>query len=327
MNTIRNDLKTGNLRRFYALTGTEDYLRRLYLGKLSQTLIPEETSMNKTVFDGNKTDPIEVIDAAMSPPFLAEHRLIILSDTGFLKTSTVIADRIQEFPETTYMLFFEKDCDQRNKLYKYIEKEGHVANFEALRDSDTVSFIANRLQRYGMRISDSDARVLLEQCGNDLTGLANEIDKIASFCEGRDVVTAADIRTMTSALSQGQMFRMIDAIVAGNRKQAMSLYRELLLDQTAPVAILRNLINNFYNFSMVMRLNRKGISAFEIGQQAKLPSGAVSRFLKAARNASIDRITDAVERGRELESKIKNGDLNDRVAVEMYLTQLFEFNY
>jgi|GEM_PF-2191840 DNA polymerase III, delta subunit len=323
MNTIRSDLKNGTLRRFYALTGTEDYLRRLYLGKLSSAIIPEENSMNLTVYDGNKTDPIEVVDAAMSPPFLGERRLIILSDTGFLKSSSIIADRIEQFPETTYMLFFEKDCDQRNKLYKYIEKEGHVAVFEAMRETDTVAFIANRLQRFGMRISDADARLLLEQSGNDLTGLSNEIDKIAAYCDGRDVVTASDIREMTSVLSQGQMFRMIDAIVAGNRKQAMTLYRELLMDQTAPVAILRNLINNFFQFSMVMRLSRKGISAYEIAQQAKIPSGAVSRYLKAARNASIERVTAAVEYGRELESKVKNGDLPDRMAVELFLTQQF----
>ena len=322
MNTIRNDLKTGNLRRFYALTGTEDYLRRLYLGKLSQALVPEENSMNRVIFDGKQTDPVEVVDAAMSAPFLGERRLIILSDTGFLKSSNLIADRIAEFPETTYVLFFEKECDSRNKLFKYVEKEGHVANFEPLRDTDTVSFIANRLQRYGLRISETDAKFLVEQCGNDLTALANELDKIASYCDGREAVTAEDIRALTPTLSQGQMFRMIDAIVAGNRRQAMSLYRDLLLDQTPAVVILRNLINNFYNFSMVMRLSRKGLSAFEIGQQARLPSGAVSRFLKAARGASIERVTAAVEYGRNLESKVKNGDLQDRVAVEMFLTKL-----
>ena len=278
--------------------------------------------MNRVIFDGKQTDPVEVVDAAMSAPFLGERRLIILSDTGFLKSSNLIADRITEFPETTYVLFFEKECDSRNKLFKYVEKEGHVANFEPLRDTDTVSFIANRLQRYGLRISEADAKFLVEQCGNDLTALANELDKIASYCDGREAVTAEDIRALTPTLSQGQMFRMIDAIVAGNRRQAMSLYRDLLLDQTPAVVILRNLINNFYNFSMVMRLSRKGLSAFEIGQQARLPSGAVSRFLKAARGASIERVTAAVEYGRNLESKVKNGDLQDRVAVEMFLTKL-----
>lgn len=322
MYTIRDDLKSGNLKRFYVLTGTEDYLRRLYLSKLSQAILPDETSMNRMLYDGNKTDPLEVIDAAMTPPFLDEHRLITLVDTGFLKSSTPIADRIAEFPETTYVLFFEKECDSRNKLFKYVEKEGHVVNFEPLRDTDTVSFIANRLQRYGLRISEADAKFLVEQCGNDLTALANELDKIASYCDGREAVTAEDIRALTPTLSQGQMFRMIDAIVAGNRRQAMSLYRDLLLDQTPAVVILRNLINNFYNFSMVMRLSRKGLSAFEIGQQARLPSGAVSRFLKAARGASIERVTAAVEYGRNLESKVKNGDLQDRVAVEMFLTKL-----
>ena len=327
MYTIRDNLKTGALKRFYVLTGTEDYLRRLYLGKLSQAILPEDDTMNKMVFDGNKTDPNEVIDAAMTLPFLAEHRLIILSDTGFLKSSSPIADHIDEFPETTYILFFEKDCDSRNKLYKYVEKEGHIAVFEQLRDSDVVSFIANRLQRFGLRISDQDARFLVEQNGNDLTALSNEIDKLSAYCDGREAVTAEDIRALTAVLSQGQMFRMIDAIVAGNRKQTMALYRELLMDQTAPVAILRNLINNFYQFSLVMRLSRKGLSAFDIGQQVKISSGAVSRFLKASRNTNLDRVTDAVEYGRELESRIKNGDLQDRIAVEMFLTRQFAADF
>ncbi|MBP5490953.1 MAG: DNA polymerase III subunit delta [Lachnospiraceae bacterium] len=324
MYTIRDDLKSGNLKRFYVLTGTEDYLRRLYLSKLSQAILPDETSMNRMLYDGNKTDPLEVIDAAMTPPFLDEHRLITLVDTGFLKSSTPIADRIAEFPETTYILFMEKECDSRNKLYKYIEKEGHVASFEPLRDSDSVSFIANRLQRFGLRISEGDAKFLLEQTGNDLTALSNEIDKLTAYCDGRDVVTGSDIRELTSVLSQGQMFRMIDAIVSGNRKQAMSLYRDLLLDQTPAVVILRNLINNFYQFSMVLRLTRKGLSSFETAQQLKIPSGAVSRFLKAGTNVSIERVTGAVEYGRELESKVKNGDLNDRVAVELFLAKQFE---
>ena len=328
MNTIRSDLKNGTLRRFYALTGTEDYLRRLYLGKLSSAIIPEENSLNLTVYDGNKTDPIEVVDAAMSPPFLGERRLIILSDTGFLKSSSIIADRIEQFPETTYMLFFEKDCDQRNKLYKYIEKEGHVAVFEAMRETDTVAFIANRLQRFGMRISDADARLLLEQSGNDLTGLSNEIDKIAAYCDGRDVVTASDIREMTSVLSQGQMFRMIDAMTQGRKDEAFRLLHYLLQDGASEISLLAMMTDQLEIMLTACEMKDEGRRLQEIqktlaggylGRNKRISEYRTKRALESGSRLGTEKLRAALGNGYQVEKNIKTGLMPGRLALEYFI--------
>ena len=53
MNTIRDDLNSGKLRQFYVLTGTEEYLCRLYQQRLTKALFPEEDAMNCMMFDGS----------------------------------------------------------------------------------------------------------------------------------------------------------------------------------------------------------------------------------------------------------------------------------
>ncbi|MBO4766369.1 MAG: DNA polymerase III subunit delta [Lachnospiraceae bacterium] len=319
MRTIRDDLQSGNLRRIYVLTGTEDYLRRVYLSRLSRALLPEDDTMNRTVFEGNKADPMEVLEAAVTLPFLAERRLIIIRDSGWLKSSCALADHLDEIPETTYFLFSEKECDKRNRLYKYAEENGHIATFEPLQEKDAAAFAANMLKRLGFAISDADAKLLADIADNDLHSIANETDKLAAYCYGRNEVTRADILTLSSAVTQAQMFKMVDAIVAKNRRAAVALYRDLLTAQTPPAVILYNLTNSFYQFSLVLRLLRKGLSSFDIAQQLKMSSFVVGKYVKAARGASIDAVTAAVAYGSELEAKVKNGLLPDRMAVELFV--------
>ena len=293
MRTIRDDLQSGNLRRIYVLTGTEDYLRRVYLSRLSRALLPEDDTMNRTVFEGNKADPMEVLEAAVTLPFLAERRLIIIRDSGWLKSSCALADHLDEIPETTYFLFSEKECDKRNRLYKYAEENGHIATFEPLQEKDAAAFAANMLKRLGFAISDADAKLLADIADNDLHSIANETDKLAAYCYGRNEVTRDDILTLSSAVTQAQMFKMVDAIVAKNRRAAVALYRDLLTAQTPPAVILYNLTNSFYQFSLVLRLLRKGLSSFDIAQQLKMSSFVVGKYVKAARGASIDAVFES----------------------------------
>ncbi len=321
MNTIREHLKNGNFLRFYVLTGTEEYLCRTYRGRLEKAMLPEDDTMNRMVFEGNKADPMQVLDAALMLPFFAERRLIILVDTGWLKSSCPLADHLDEIPDTTYFIFVEKETDKRNKLYKYIEANGHIAVFEPLREQDAVSFTAALLKRSGLAITEQNARLLIEQAGNDMNAIVNETDKLAAYCAGRDEVTRDDILALTSAMTQGQMFKMVDAIVTKNRKQAFALYKDLLADQTPPMAILYNLTNSFYQFSLILRLLRKGLSAFDIGQQLKMNSYAVTKYIRFGRNANLADITGAVALGNELDAKVKSGNITDRMAVEVFLAK------
>ena len=46
MKNLINDIKTGEFRHVYLLCGSEDYLKRLYRGRLIDALMPDRNSMN-----------------------------------------------------------------------------------------------------------------------------------------------------------------------------------------------------------------------------------------------------------------------------------------
>lgn len=88
-------------------------------------MVPEGDTMNYSYFEGKKTSVAEVTDLAETMPFLAEKRLIVLENTGFFKTaSPELADYLKEMPETTCMIFVEREVDKRGKLYKAVKTKG-----------------------------------------------------------------------------------------------------------------------------------------------------------------------------------------------------------
>ncbi len=84
---INDDIKQNTFARVYLLYGPESYLRLFYTDKLCSAVLPESDTMNRALFEGDKTKESDIIDFAETIPFFAEHRLIRVKDSGFFKGS------------------------------------------------------------------------------------------------------------------------------------------------------------------------------------------------------------------------------------------------
>ena len=77
MQRLNEDIKTGQFHQMYLLYGEEAYLRRQYRDNLRKALVPEEDTMNCTIYSGKDINVNEMIDMAGTMPFFAE-RLVIM---------------------------------------------------------------------------------------------------------------------------------------------------------------------------------------------------------------------------------------------------------
>ena len=60
-------------------------------------------------------------------PFFAQKRLVIMENTGFLKSSNdELADYIKHIPDYLVVVMVEKDVDKRNKVYKAVDSVGYI---------------------------------------------------------------------------------------------------------------------------------------------------------------------------------------------------------
>ena len=86
---LQEDIKTGNFRRVYLLCGDEAYLKIQYKDKLIKALNPDDDTMNFSKYEGKGIEVREMIDLCETMPFFADYRVILVENSGFLRTSVM----------------------------------------------------------------------------------------------------------------------------------------------------------------------------------------------------------------------------------------------
>ncbi len=322
MKTIKAHIKSGQFVQCYLLCGSEEYLKRLYLNKLIQALIAEDDSMNLSVYEGERLDYEDALSMANTLPFFAERRVLVFKNTGCFKGTNLLGEHSANIPDTTVLLFLEKDVDKKSSLYRYVSEHGYVCEIKGMDETDLKLFVASGMKSRGLSISTNAAESFLDRCGTDMTLLTQEMDKLAAYCMEKGTVETKDVRAVTTVQTEGRIFSMIDALSAKNKKRAIALYGELLLAQEKPLRILYMLTKNYFQLSMVLTMARRGVSSGDIASRLSLKPFVVTKYLKNSRNVDSSAITDAVAYGNDLEYRVKIGDLDEHMAVEMFIMKM-----
>ena len=193
MKNLQEDIKTGNFRRVYLLCGDEAYLKIQYKDKLIKALNPDDDTMNFSKYEGKGIEVREMIDLCETMPFFADYRVILVENSGFFKNKCdELADYIKTLPDYVRMVFVEEEVDKRSRMYKAVKAEGRIVEFAKQDEKTLMRWAAGILGKAGKKITQRDMELLLTKTGTDMGNLRMEMEKLISYTEGRDVVTAED---------------------------------------------------------------------------------------------------------------------------------------
>ena len=106
-------------------------------------------------------------------------------------------------------------------------------------------------------------------------------------------------------------------------KKAMDLYEDLLTLKEPPMRILFLIARQFNQILQAKELMGKGMDKGGIASKLKIPPFAAGKIMPQARTFSKDQILSYVNLCVETEEAVKTGRLNDRMAVELLLTQKY----
>ena len=326
MKKLNEDLKNNTFCPAYLLYGEESFLRQSYRSRLIKAIAGDDT-MNLNVFEGKDTSPREVMDLADTMPFFAEHRLIVLDETGFFKKdSGDLPDYLEQMPESTILLFTEPEegVDKRNRLYKRVAAHGYVAHLERRKPEELALWAGTILKGEGKRITPSSMEHFLSLTGNDMQRIRTELDKLVSYTEGRDVIERDDIDAITSRQIEDRVFDMISLAQAGNGPQAFRLYYDLLALKEAPLKILTLFTRQFNLLLQAKELRDLGKGQGEAASLIGVAPFVAKRLLRECGAYSREELEDLVKNCVDAEEAVKTGRLGDQVAVEMLMTGITE---
>ena len=172
MGVVANSLSSKEYKNAYLLYGSEGYLRNYYKKALKVALVNEGDNLNYSYFEGTGTNPSEVAGLLSTMPFMAEHRVIIVENSGWMAKSSgeegeekssgdgklsLVIEGIKNIPEDVIIIFVEEKADKRSKLYKAITSKGVAEEFGEQQDETLARWLINQAKAAGKSMDPATA--------------------------------------------------------------------------------------------------------------------------------------------------------------------------
>ena len=314
---FKSDLSAGTLSRAYIFYGEEAYLREHYLKQLRETLIDETFSaFNYHRTEGKDLSAQTLREMIEAMPMMAERTLIVVIDYDLFRLpedqrNQLIA-LLDDLPEWCCLVFvYDTIAYQPNrtmkKLCKAIADYVQEVEFRPLDHGDLLAWIARKFRELDKNIDRNTADYLVFTCGEFMTGLSQEIQKIAAYTEG-PVVTKREIDAAAEPVLSTEVFRLSDAVLKGDFDGAARRLGELLKLDTEPILILATLgsqIRRIYTARLILDNGREDRARLMDlwGMRSDYPA---KLLFAAARQTSTQWCVEAVRACQELDRRMKS---------------------
>ena len=270
---LEQELKQGNLNSLYLLYGEEEFLLDTCVKKIKKNFGEMLLGINFIQIDEANIDTL--ISEIQTPAFGFNKKLIIAKKTGLFKKqkkgtikdnsidnkiAKYIDENIEIIKDSIVIVFIEEEADN-NSLFKTIEKNGVVCNFEKLKPAVISTRLKAICNAYKVKIDSNTMQMFIETCGTNMQVLINEIRKLIEYAGENGTITNDTINLLCIKELETVIFNLTDDLGKKNINSALDTLHDLLYNKEPIQKILITLYNHFkkiYITSLALESN-KGI--------------------------------------------------------------------
>ncbi len=165
----------------YLLMGEETY----YIDRISdyimqKVLTESEKAFNEHILYGKEVSAAQIDNIARRFPMMANHQVVVVKEAQNIKKIEELLYYAQGPSKSTILVinYKFKKLAKNTKLYKAIAKTGVIFESKKLYENQVPDWISNYIRKKKCRISPDSAVLITENLGNDLSKIANELDKL-----------------------------------------------------------------------------------------------------------------------------------------------------
>jgi DNA polymerase-3 subunit delta len=304
---------------------------------------PSMADLNSTFFEGDGLNLEALRAAALTMPFLADHRLLIISNVraflGKLKKEDrqKYLDLFEDLPETTQLILIIDDISKRKrgelsweneKSYDWLRDwaKKHKDNVEWVdcalpSDAEMAVWIIKQAKQMSGGFEPNAANLLASYVGNNTMRARQEIDKLVTYAGPSRVVTADDVVLLTAQEQEGNIFTFTDALGERNSAKAIEQF-EILSDQADLVELAPMIHRQFMLLIQAREILDEGGRATNIEKELKLLSFIAEKLARQARLFSMPQLLAIYQRLLKIDEDMKTGGMPGDVAFELFIADL-----
>lgn len=329
---LEKKLNGKQLDSIYLFYGEEIFLLDSAVKKIKKIFGELINGINYIQIDENNIK--EVISDIDTPAFGFDRKLIIIKNSGILKKdgkrknselselkeklSEYINKNIEYINESSCIIFIEEDVEKQ-KLYKAIDKNGVICNFENQKPIQIAKRIKSICNAYKVKIDDQTLMYLIEQCGLDMQNLINEIRKLIEYEGENGTILKKDIDSLCSKQIQSVIFELTDSLGNKNIEKSMEVLNGLIYNKEPIQKIMITLYNHFKKlyFVQIAIKNKKDIAeSLELKPNQMF---LINKYKNQTRYFSENDLKHILEDFIELDTNYKIGLIDINIGLESIL--------
>lgn len=350
---LKNQLKSKNPAKMYLFSGEESFLIDYYVGEVKDLLLKgDSASLNLIVFE-NRFNIDDLIDACDTFPIMAERRLVIVKNSGLFNSKSkkksnsegqeesdeatdekidtpsgnraldALNNYLSQIPETTCLVFVEKQIDKRLKAYKQAAKYGLVLDFSRVKPGELVPWVMKGMKSMGKVITPEAAQYLVTISDPDMYTLRNEIFKLASYVDPNKEVTLQDVKLLAIPTIKSVIFDLLDAVARKDSARALTILNDILILKEPEQKILSMLSKQTGEILKLKILMEDRASQSQINEvfRGKHPY-AMKIMTQQASRMDTDYLKRLLKSCMDAEITYKKGLMPPRLALELLLERI-----
>ena len=313
-NQLITDIKGGKISPIYFLMGEEAY----YIDMISDyiefnVLKEEEKGFNQMVLYGKEVSIQDIVSNSKRYPMMAERQVIIVKEAQNL-TKTI--EQLVEYaknPQPTTVLVFNykyKTLDKRKALYKALSKTAVVFESKKIYEDKIPSWIQSFLRSKQISITPKAALMLSEFLGNELSKIANELNKLEIVLGAKKEVTPEIIEENIGISKDFNNFELQTALGNLDHKKAYQIVHYFAQNskQHPFVLTISALYMYFTKLMTVHTVRDKNPST--VAKALGINPYFVNEYIAVSRNFPMKRISGVLETLRTYDTKSKGVGAN-----------------
>ncbi|MGH9272269.1 MAG: DNA polymerase III subunit delta [Ilumatobacteraceae bacterium] len=215
----------------HLLTGDDEALLRAAVTDLVHELIGDaDRSLAVDEFDGDEYDLGAVVDAARTPPFLTESRVVVARDVGRFTADQVgpLVAATNDLLATTELVLAASGRLPK-ALTDAVKAAGGTATATGApnRTRDRQGWIVERAAVDGVRLAPAAAAAIAERVGEDVGRVDGIIDTLAATF-GERQLAVGDVEPFLGEGGGAPPWELTDAIDAGRTADALELLARMI---------------------------------------------------------------------------------------------------
>ncbi|MCA6079612.1 MAG: DNA polymerase III subunit delta [Endomicrobium sp.] len=310
----------------YLFTGEEPYLINMCLDKIEKLIAAD--NLNKEIFYATESSAEDILNALQTLPFLSERRMVIVKDVNKIKATDAqrLTGYLSNIIETSCLILLYIDNYKKETVVKRkefinecIASENCISvNCRKQYENEVKEFIKNEFAKKGKAVSYGVISRIIEENGNDLLNISNEIEKLSLFAgRNKKDIMQEDLEKISGYTKEADIYALSSNIEARDLKKAMFVLEKLLKEGEESMMILSAISLAVRKMlSAKSMIEEQGTSAVETASTLRIHSFYAGTFFTNLKKHSARTLKESLKIILEADIAIKTGSNDATSALE-----------